>query len=221
VAVDLFHVVQLVVKAVGDVRRRATREKYGRRGKEGNPEYGIKGLLNHNLERLSPAQFAMVIQTLDADGHGQEIALAWIAKEKLRAALNLRMRFSRSKPCERQVRDRFFAFYDWCAAHEAIPELITLATTISRWEDQIVCRCAYQQSYGLSRGYWVVRASSSSCTEGASAAPIRRNISCACRSRAFARAAWPAAAAQRPRPASAWASSGALPRARAISRACW
>ena len=31
VAVDLFHVVQLAVKATGDVRRRATREKYGRR----------------------------------------------------------------------------------------------------------------------------------------------------------------------------------------------
>jgi transposase len=138
VAVDLFHVVQLAVKAVGDVRRRATREKYGRRGKEGDPEYGIKGLLNRNVESLSPARFARVIETLDADGHGQEIALAWIAKEKLRAALNLRARFSRSQPCERQVRDRLFAFYDWCAAHEAIPELITLATTISRWEDQIV-----------------------------------------------------------------------------------
>ena len=37
VAVDLFHVVQLAVKAAGDARRRATREKYGRRGKEGDP----------------------------------------------------------------------------------------------------------------------------------------------------------------------------------------
>ena len=30
------------------------------------------------------------------------------------------------------------AFYDWCAAHEDIPGLITLAATISRREDQIV-----------------------------------------------------------------------------------
>jgi transposase len=138
VAVDLFHVVQLAVKAVGDVRRRATREKYGRRGKEGDPEYGIKGLLNRNLESLSPAQFCKVIETLDADGHGQEIAIAWIAKEKLRDTLNLRARLRRSQACEQQVRDRLFTFYDWCAAHDAIPELLTLATTISRWEDQIV-----------------------------------------------------------------------------------
>ena len=138
VAVDLFHVVQLAVKAVGDMRRRATREKYGGRGKEGDPEYGIKGLLNRNLESLSADRFAKIIETLDADGHGQEIAIAWIAKEKLRAALNLRARFSRSQPCERQVRDRLFAFYDWCAQNEAIPELPTLAATVSRWEDEIV-----------------------------------------------------------------------------------
>jgi transposase len=32
---------------------------------------------------------------------------------------------------------RLFAFYDWCAANDDIPELISLATTISRWEDEI------------------------------------------------------------------------------------
>lgn len=138
IAVDLFHVVQLAVKATGDVRRRATRDKYGRRGREGDPEYGLKGLLNRNLESLSPAQFGKVIETLDADWHGQEIAIAWIAKEKLRAALNLRPRISKSQPCERQVRDRLFTFYDWCAQNEAVPELLTLAATISRWEEQIV-----------------------------------------------------------------------------------
>jgi transposase len=79
-----------------------------------------------------------VIETLDSDGHGQEILLAWIAKEKLRAALNLRATFRRSQPSERQVRDRLFTFYDWCAQHEAILELATLASTISKWEDEIV-----------------------------------------------------------------------------------
>jgi transposase len=138
VAVDLFHVVQLAVKTLGDVRRRATREKYGRRGRSGDPEYGIKSLLVRNLEHLNPDQFAKIIETLDADRDGQQIALAWIAKEKLRDALNLRARVTGSAPCERQARDRLWAFYDWCAQHEHIPELITLASTISRWEDQIV-----------------------------------------------------------------------------------
>jgi transposase len=138
VAVDLFHVVQLAVKAVDDVRRRATREKYGRRGKEGDPEYGVKGLLKRNAESLSGQHFARVIETLDADGHGQQVLLAWIAKEKLRAALNLRIRIRRSQPCERQVRDRLSTFCDWCAQHDAVPELATLAATISKWEEQLV-----------------------------------------------------------------------------------
>lgn len=138
VAVDLFHVVQLAVKAMSDVRRRVIREKYGRRGKSGDPEYGIKHLLERNLENLSPEQFEKVITILDGDRDAQQAAVAWIAKEKLRDALNLRARRTGSTPCERQVRDRLYAFYDWCAQHEHVPELATLAATISRWEDQIV-----------------------------------------------------------------------------------
>jgi transposase len=134
---DLFHVVQLAVKAVGDVRRRVVRARYGRRGRSGDPEHGIKGLLVRNLEHLSAAQFATIIDTLDRDRYGQEIAAAWIGKEKLRDALNLRARVTGSTPCERQVRDRLSAFCDWCAQHDDIPELITLARTISRWEDEI------------------------------------------------------------------------------------
>jgi transposase len=88
---------------------------------------------------LSPLVWqTWAIETLDGDAHGQQIAIAWIAKEKLRAALNLRKRITRSQPCERQVRDRLFTFYDWRAAHEDIPELVTLAKTIARWEQQIV-----------------------------------------------------------------------------------
>ncbi len=138
-AVDLFHVVQLAVKATGDVRRRVVRGKYGRRGRSGDPEYGIKHLLTQNLEHLSPAQFAKAMNILDGDAAGQEIAAAWIAKEKLRHALNLRARITRSTPCERDVRGRLFSFYDWCAQNDDIPEILSLAKTVSRWEDQIVC----------------------------------------------------------------------------------
>ena len=130
--VDLFHVVQLAVKAVGDVRRRVVRARYERRGRSGDPEYGIKSLLVRNLEHLSAAQFTKVIDTLDRDRYEQEIAAAWIGKEKLRDALNLRARLNGSTPCERQVRERLFSFYEWCASHDDIPELVTLDATISR-----------------------------------------------------------------------------------------
>jgi transposase len=64
--------------------------------------------------------------------------VAWIGKEKLRDVLNLRARFTGSTPGERDVHDRLFRFYDWCAQHDDIPELVTLARTVSRWEDEIV-----------------------------------------------------------------------------------
>jgi len=136
--VDLFHVVQLAVKMTGDVRRRVVRARYGRRGRSGDPEYGVKGLLARNLEHLRPSQFARVMDTLGGDRHGQQILAAWIAKEKLRDVLNLRARVTGSTPCERDIHDRLFRFYDWCAQHDDIPELVTLARTISRWEDEIV-----------------------------------------------------------------------------------
>ena len=56
------------------------RARYGRRGRSGEPEYGIKGLLARNLEHPSAAQLAKIIDTLDRDRYGQEIAAAWIAK---------------------------------------------------------------------------------------------------------------------------------------------
>ena len=136
--VDLFHVVQLAVKMTGDARRRVVRARYGRRGRSGDAEYGIKGLLVRNLEHLQAVQFAKVMDTPGRDRHGQEILAAWIAKEKLRDVLNLRARVTGSVPCERNVRDRLAAFYDWCAQHDDIGELVTLARTISRWEDEIV-----------------------------------------------------------------------------------
>ena len=108
--VDLFHVVQLAVKATEDVRRRAVRDKYGRRGRAGDAEYGVKNLPVRNLEHLSSAQFAKVMDALGRDRHGQQIAAAWIAKEEPRDALNLRTRVTGSTPCEHDVRDRLFAF---------------------------------------------------------------------------------------------------------------
>ncbi|MGH3301320.1 MAG: ISL3 family transposase [Streptosporangiaceae bacterium] len=137
IVVDLFRVVQLAVKMTGDVRRRVVRRTYGRRGRSGDPGYGIKSLLVRNLEHLSPGQFAKAMNTLGGSRDGQEILAAWIGKEKLRDVLNLRARVPRSTPCERGVRDRLFAFYDWCARNDDIPELVTLARTISRWQDQI------------------------------------------------------------------------------------
>ena len=137
IVVDLFHVVQLAVKMTGDVRRRAvrgggsgskcrwsgssrtsgtstqrlTRGAVARsRGRSDDAEYRVKGLPVRNLEHLRPEQFAKVMNILGADRHGQQILAAWIGKEKLRDALNLRAAITRSTPCERAVRGRLASF---------------------------------------------------------------------------------------------------------------
>ena len=69
---------------------------------------------------------------LDTDAAGHETAATWIAKEKRRDVLNLRACVSRYAPCERNVLDCLFAFYDWCAQDEDIPQLISLGKTIAR-----------------------------------------------------------------------------------------
>src|SRR5258708_330877 len=84
-----------------------------------------------------PDHFGKIVDTLNAGRHGQQAAAAWIGKELLRDALNLRAKVSGSTPCERNVRDRLFRFYHWCARHDDIPELLALARTIARSEDQI------------------------------------------------------------------------------------
>ena len=35
------------------------------------------------------------------------------------------------------MRGRLATFYDWCAQHDDIPELLTLARTIARWGNEI------------------------------------------------------------------------------------
>src|SRR6266567_4739518 len=104
-AVDLFHVVQLAVKMTGDVRRRAAREKYGRRGRSGDPEYGIKRLLGRNLEDLRHDQLAKLWNTMADDPALADLHLVWIAKEKLRDLLALRITRAHTTPAASVIRD--------------------------------------------------------------------------------------------------------------------
>jgi transposase len=118
-AVDPFHVVQLGTKMVGDVRRRVIREKYGRRGRSGDAEYGIKNLLVRNVEHLRPDQFDKVLTTLERDTHGQQIAIAWIAKEKLRDLIRLRATITATHPHPRRSAPR------WATSSPGAPSMTT------------------------------------------------------------------------------------------------
>ncbi|MEU8252419.1 ISL3 family transposase, partial [Nonomuraea sp. NPDC048916] len=143
--VDPFHVVQAATKMVAAVRRRAIFARYGRRGRSGDPEYGMRRTLQRNYEDLHPDRFTAMWNTfIDAGPHGEEVLAAWIAKEELRKVF--------TATCAAGVRDRLHAFFSWCHTHDHIPELVTLAETVSRWREQIAAAVILKVSNAASEG---------------------------------------------------------------------
>jgi len=122
-AVDVFHVVQLATTMLSDVRRRAIQEKHGRRGRSGDPEYGVRNLLLRNLEHRHPDQFTKIIDTLDGDREDQQI-LTWppgIATEKLRDLIRLRPRIPGTTPTPGRIRQHLFEFVTCCTDYATSP----------------------------------------------------------------------------------------------------
>jgi hypothetical protein len=48
--------------------------------------------------------------------------------------------------------DRLHRFFTWCAAHDHIPELVTLAETVSRWREHIAAAIILKVSNAKSEG---------------------------------------------------------------------
>jgi transposase len=89
VIADAFHLVKLANRKIDDAFRRL-----GYRTEHAHEDLGLPRplhfMLRHNIENLDPEHLATIIETLDGDGDGQQIAAVWIAKEQLRALLALR-----------------------------------------------------------------------------------------------------------------------------------
>ncbi len=95
-------------------------------------------MLRYNIENLAPEHLATIIGVLDADADGQQIAAAWIAKEHLRELLALRFTRTHVTHAPSAVRDKLASFYIWCADNDSIPEIKTLAKTISKWQQPVI-----------------------------------------------------------------------------------
>jgi transposase len=90
----------------------------------------------HRPKRCTSLDSAL--STLERDEHGQQILLAWIAKEKLRDLIRLRPNISGQVPTAEQIRHALYEFLVWCATYDHIPELITLARIVDRWREEII-----------------------------------------------------------------------------------
>jgi transposase len=136
--VDPFHLVQLANKMLTSVRWRIVRAKYGRRGRKGDPEYGIKRLLMRNREDLTDQQFAKLWNTMADDTALTDLHVAWITKEHLRDLLALRITRSHTTPTPSTVRHRWASLLTWCADHSHVPEIAAFARTLDTWRNEII-----------------------------------------------------------------------------------
>jgi transposase len=179
--IGLFHVVQLAVKVTGDVRRRRPARNTAGGAAPATRNTGSSGCPARTWKPSARPGSARSRAPLNAGRHGQQAAAAWIGRELLRDALNLRARVSGSTPCERNVRGRLFRFYDWCARHDDIPALLALARTIARWEDQItaavITGVTNAKSESLNR---IARLEARNACSFRNAASQRRRVRTAC-----------------------------------------
>jgi transposase len=134
---DAFHLVKLANRKIDEAFRRL-----GYRTEHPHEDIGLPRplhyMLRYNIENLSADHLNTIIETLDGDGDGQQIAAVWIAKEHLRALLALRSTKTHVTPAPSAVRDKLAAFYLWCADHHDIPEIKTLAATIGKWQQPVI-----------------------------------------------------------------------------------
>jgi transposase len=137
--VDAFHVIQAANKMVGDVRRRVTFEHYRRRGRAGDPEYTIRNLLVRGQEKLSHrARHKVLCALADLGEYGRQLGAAWRAKELLRAVIGLSPNQTGVATTGHRLRRALEAFFVFCGTvGGSVPEIVTLAQTVSAWRVEI------------------------------------------------------------------------------------
>ncbi len=129
IVVDHFHIVRLANQALDEVRRRVQQDTLGHRGRRDDPLYRIRRRLLTAHEHLTPAAVDRVMSWLEPGDPDGEVSAAYLAKELLREI------YATIDPIH--ARHRLVAFYQHVADAD-VAELTRLATTISRWEPELL-----------------------------------------------------------------------------------
>jgi transposase len=138
---DCFHTIALANRAVDRVRRRVQNDTLGHRGRRADPLYRIRRIALVGAERLDTNGWNRLLAGIDAGDPSGELGAAWVAKERLRSV------YQAAGPAA--ARRALTAFYTHCADRDHIPELLTLAATVSNWQTEIL---AYHDTGRASNG---------------------------------------------------------------------
>lgn len=142
---DVFHVVRLGNRRVDAARRRVQNETLGHRGRKNDPLFRARKLLLMGAERHTEASLARMEAAFVAGDPYEEVACVWVAKELLRNVYKATDR--------RDANGRLFRFYDWCADHADIPELVSLAEVIEEWQDELLNFFDWRYSNGRTEAF--------------------------------------------------------------------
>lgn len=123
---DAFHVVALAGRAVDEVRRRVQQEIHGHRGRAGDPLYGIRNVLRCAAERLTDKQQARLAAAIAADERHDEVHVAYLCAQRVRAA------YAHPDPSKgRKLAEQAVDGFPSCP----IPEIARLGRTLKQWKD--------------------------------------------------------------------------------------
>ncbi|WP_239341917.1 transposase [Frankia sp. CiP3] len=143
VIADLFHVAQLIVKMVADVRRRVSRQVRRRRGRATDPEYRYKNLFGYGPLRLSERGLKKIHEVLallaehDPDA-AHDLRVTWTAAQHLLRLLALAPSRTGRATTRTDISRGLYRFFDHVATFgRDVPELVTAAETIDQWRDEI------------------------------------------------------------------------------------
>jgi transposase len=121
---DAFHIVKLGTQAVDEVRRRVQQETRGHRGRKNDPLYGIRTILRCGQENLTDRQRARLDRAIAADERHDEVYVAWLCTQRVRAA------YKAQSPVEgRRIAEKLLTVLPTCP----IPEIRRLGRTLKQW----------------------------------------------------------------------------------------
>ena len=130
IVLDPFHAIRLANRRIDQVRRRVQNETLGHRGRKRDPLYRSRKLMLMGVENHTDRSWSRLQAALAAGDPYEEVGVVWVGKELLRDVYGARDR--------RDANRRLVRFYSWCADHDDIDELLSLARVIDAWQDQIL-----------------------------------------------------------------------------------
>lgn len=129
VVADVFHLIRLALQAMDEVRRRRQQQIHGHRGRTDDPLFKLRRVLRVGQERLETSKLDQIYDRLRAADTDDEVGSAWVAVDLLRRVYRA--------PDRDTAHRRLVTFYEWVATVD-VPEITRLATTIDRWQDEVL-----------------------------------------------------------------------------------